>query len=160
MLTDLLVDIAELFESLASKVQVTAGQPPAASGEDCPPTFYVWGGAIYHSAIPNQRSGTEPGCFYRRTYDISWRLDVCYPVRADGKDLTTAEWLAVSETLYGLTDQAWCALTAAASDGSLFDLGSCEDITIGEAVFSDPHGGLVSAQGSVQVTHPCPPTGS
>lgn len=161
MLIDLLVDVAELIEielPEAVKVSVTPGTPPAPAS-DCVPQAHVWGNAIYHSDLPNVRGSDDAGCFYRRTYDMSYRIDICYPVQAD--DLTTAQLLAVSSDLYNYSDTVWCAITAAASGGTLFQsISDCDAITVGELVFSEPLGGIVSATGTIQVSQPCAPEGS
>lgn len=158
MLADLLVDVTELLEVELSayepeRVSVWFGRPSHPTGE-CGPHVWVWGTTIYHSNLPNERTGPEATCFYRRTYEMRYRIDVCYPIAAN--DLTDTVALETAEKLYGLADDAWCAITAAASSGTLFaTIGDCDDITVGELVIAEPQGGIVSAEGTIQVSNPC-----
>jgi len=162
VLIDLLVDVAETLEIALTpyapqRVTVTPGEPPAPSG-NCP-AVWVWSSGMYHSTEGPQRSGDEAVCFYRRTYQIHYRIDICMPVEVS--DLTTAQFLEVSEQIYGMSDTAWCALSYAAANSTLFQtIGDCEDVKVRELVITEPQGGFVSAEGTILVTDPCDPPGS
>lgn len=152
MLTDFLVDVASHLEPYAPKVSVVFGESSAPVGQ-CPQVV-VWGNSIYHSREPLTRASDDADCFYRRTYEIRYRYDTCYPIQDN--DLTTAQFLEVSANLYDTADSIWCLLTSLASTGDLFDdIGGCENINVGQLSFSDPQGGIVSATGYIQVTAPC-----
>jgi len=156
LLADLLVDVAELIESTIAveKVSVTPGEP--AASDKCS-AAYIWGSQIFDSPIGTQARGDEAGCVYRRAYAIGYRIDVCLPMNEDGTELTTAQSAVISQTFYDYSDLVWCAITHAASAGTLFQtIESCEDIVVGALVFGSPIGDRVSATGTIRVTHPCP----
>lgn len=165
MLTDLLVDVAETLEDALApygpdRVTVTPGEPAVPAGESCR-AVWVWASGIFHSIEAPLDAGDEAGCFYRRTYQIHYRMDVCLPINSDGSDLSTSQYLAVSETIYGMGDAAWCALTYAASAETLFQtIGSCEEIAVRRLEITAPQGGYVSAEGTILVSDPCDPPGS
>lgn len=156
MLVDLLVDIAALFEATLAvdKVAVTAGEPGAT--DKCS-AVYVWGIRVYDSEFPLTPRGDDAGCFFRRTYEIGYRIDTCHKVRNDARELTATESLAEAQILYDLGDLAWCTLTAAIVDGTLFDAANqveCGFISVGELRY-DSQGDRHSASGTLKVTHPC-----
>lgn len=161
MLVDLLVDIAAALEPLGTqKVAVTPGRPAAT--DKCS-AVYVWGSQIFDSDVGVQARGDIAGCVYRRAYVINYRIDVCMDLHEDGSELTTAEYLAKATELYNLADEAFCALTHAASNGTLFDPANhpeCKDINFQQLVITEPQGDRVSAEGTIRVTHPCEPEGS
>lgn len=162
MLVDLLVDVASLIESTIAveKVSVTPGEPAAT--EKCS-AAYVWGSLIYDADQSTQQRSDIAGCAYKRTYRISYRIDVCVPTHEDGSELTTAEALTTATTFYDYQDQVMCALMSNAVAGTLFDppnAKKCQDIVIGPLQTDSPQGDRVSATGWIQVDDPCPPEGS
>lgn len=155
MMIDLAVDIATLIEStiVVDKVAVTAGEPAQTS--QCS-AAYVWGVTIGNSREAIDFAGNDPGCVYRRGYEFRYRIDICRDLPGSGREQTTAQQLAEATQLYDYADAVWCALTDAASAGTLFDnIGTCEAVTIGTLDFDSPQGDRVSAGGSLRVTDPC-----
>jgi hypothetical protein len=152
-----LVEVSGLIDATVTVEQahITAGEP--ASSDNCS-AVYVWADRIYDSPVPFDVR-TEPGCFYRRTYDIRYRIDLCHQIHDDGSELTQVEALTEAVSLYDMADDVFCALTAAAVDGTLFTGADCEHVVIGEITFG-VDGDRVSAAGSVRVTWPCEPEGS
>lgn len=154
MLIDLAVDLASLIEATAvfHRVTVTAREPEAT--DDCS-AAYVWGVRIYDSDQPLNARGDDAGCYYRRTYELAYRVDFCHQIRADGRELSAAEALAEATQMYDTADAVWCAITAAASNGTLFaSISACEDIAVGDLVFTG-QGDRNSANGTLKVTQPC-----
>ena len=161
MLIDLLVDVAALIEVTVAleKVAVSPREPAATDKCDA---AYVWGSQIFDSPIGVQERGNEAGCFFRRAYEIRYRIDVCDPPRDDGREHTTSDMGAKADEFYTYADDVWCAIAHAASDGTLFDppnTTKCEDIVVGPINFSG-QADRISAEGSIRVTHPCSPQGS
>jgi len=154
VLVELCSDVLTVLETLElDKYAVTVGEPAASDG--CS-GVYVWGISIYDSDAPLNPRGDDAGCFFRRTYEIGYRIDLCHKVRGDGKELTASESLKESTEVYDAFDEAWCALASAASDETLFpDISGCEYVVIGELEISDPLGDRVSGTGIIKVTAPC-----
>lgn len=154
MLVELCSDVLTALEVLGlNKNAVTVGEP--AASDDCS-AVYVWGISIYDSDAPLNPRGDDAGCFFRRTYEIGYRIDLCHKVRGDGKELTSTESLTEATGVYDAFDLAWCTLAAAASAGTLFtDISGCEYVIIGELEIADPLGDRVSGTGLIKVTAPC-----
>lgn len=156
MMIDLAQDIATLIENTITvdKVAVVAGEP--AQTDKCT-AVYIWGAAIGNSREAVDFAGNDAGCVYRRAYEFRYRIDICRSLPADGKEQSETVQLAEATQLYDYADDVWCALTAAASAGTLFDsIGGCEAVTVGTLDFESPQGDRVSASGSLRVTDPCP----
>jgi hypothetical protein len=150
---DRLVELRDsLSVVLVDKIAITPAEPPAT--DECS-ALYVWAARIFHSPAGVVTGGDEAGCFYRRSYELRYRLDVCYPPRDDGREYSAVEYQAKSEEIYQLADDAWCAVSADANDGLLFLGVDCEDVVIREITI-DAQGDRVSAEGSVLLTDPCP----
>ena len=154
MMIDLAVELANLIETtiVVDKVAVTAGSP--AASDKCS-AVYVWGSQIFHSPQPLQVAADDAGCFYRRAYELRYRIDVCRTVTQNER--TEAQQLAEATRLYDYADEVWCAITSNASAGSLFTDSDCESVTVGALEIGDPLGDRVSAEGYVRVTYPCLP---
>ena len=132
---------------------MTADEPPAS--DDCS-AAYVWGIRIYDSGQTFSARGDDPTCLFRRTYEFGYRLDVCRTVRDDGRELTSAEYLADAQDFGDKADAIWCGLASAAIAGTLFDtLDACEDVNIGEFVVNSAQGDRISGTGTLKVTYPC-----
>lgn len=160
--TDLAVDIAALIEATVAVefVAVTAGEP--AHTDRCS-AAYVWLVRNFDSPAGVTARGDDAGCLYRRGHEFGYRIDVCHPPRADGREYTVTEHAAKAAELYDYADAVFCALMENAAAGTLFDqvnVISCEDIVIGEQVVGEVTGDRVSARGTLRVTNPCPPAGS
>jgi len=133
--------------------RLTAGEPAAT--DDCS-AVYVWASEIFDSPVGVSARGDDAGCYFRRAYELNYRIDVCVPIHEDGSELTATESLVLAASIYDKADAAWCTLAHGAADGSMFDVG-CEDIVIGPLVVGAPQGDRVSANGSLRVTLACSP---
>ena len=153
--------MAEFATTIAVRLQtallidavVTAGEP--AASDDCS-AVYVWAPQVFDSPEGVSARGDDAGCYFRRAYEFSYRIDVCVPIHKDGSELSAAEALTLAVLLYDLADAAWCTLAHGASDGTLFDI-KCQDIVLGPLEIGAPEGDRVSASGTLRVTWPCQP---
>ena len=129
------------------EVTVTAGRPNAPMGQDCT-KIYVWADQITDALQ------TAVQCMVKGRLTIVYEIHTCYEV-VDTRDETAAEHAVSADCLYGLMNAVWCGLVAGKSDGSLMDLGSCEDIELGPLEIQPRSGGSVSAMGTVIVPLDC-----
>lgn len=126
---------------------VTASEP--AQTDKCSAAF-VWGVRVYDSGATFSPRGDDPGCLYRRTLEMAYRVDTCHKIRGDGRELTAAEHLVEATNLYDLGDAVWCAVAAA-------DLtAACQDKSVGPLIYGVVNGDRISFTGTVTVTEDCP----
>lgn len=127
--------------------QVTAGEPAAPSGSDCP-TLSVWA-SQYFNAVASMFHEDNP-CLVVRGVQLNWRLDVCYSETEQGP--TAAEHLADAVCLYGLADTIWCGLPP--SLPTLFGK-KCADLQFDALTIGERSGGYVSASSGVRFQIGC-----
>jgi hypothetical protein len=106
MIIDLAVDLAALIESTVTVQKVAVTPPNPAASDNCS-AVYVWADQIFDSPIGVQARGDDAGCAYRRAYELRYRIDVCMPVGAGGREVTTAQFLDTSTELYDYADTVW-----------------------------------------------------
>jgi len=142
-------DLAEFTadSSDVGRVTVTAGEPAAQAGDDCPPAIWVW------AAQMEDGLEFDPGCTTRTEVRFNYRIDVCYQTTAE--DETDAIHNAAADTLYQLMTEVWCGLVAAKDAGTLMDLGTCDRVRINPLVTGQRQGSTVSASGGVTFDYAC-----
>ena len=136
---------ADLFDVDATIV-VTAGEPAAFVGEDCP-TVWIWVSRIEDAAL------FQAGCAVRSTVTVSYRVDACY-TEVDG-EIPAATHETDEAAFLSLVSDVWCTLVAAKDDGTLLGLGDCDLAVLSPLVVGQRQGGVVSASGAVVADFDC-----
>ena len=150
-LADELLDTIEAAITV-DRTAITAGRP---AHSDACSAVYVWAGSVFDAEVGTQARGDIPGCVIKRAYSFNYRIDICRSLSQDGSEQTAAQQLTEATKLYDYADAVFCALADAIVAGTLFTDSDCQDIALGQIVFSEPRGDRVSAEGSLRVTWPC-----
>lgn len=136
-----------LTSSSVGRVTVTAGEPAAQAGDDCPPAIWVWLSRV------EDRTAFEAGCTTATRVTFSYRIDVCYQTTAE--DETDVIHNEAADELVILINEVWCGLVSGKDDGSLMGLGTCDTIVLEPLVVGPRQGSTVSASGGVTVDYSC-----
>ena len=129
-----------------ASIIVTAGEPAAPVGSDCP-TVWIWVSRIEDAAL------FQAGCAVRTTVTVSYRVDSCY-TEVDG-EIPAATHEADAVNFEALISDVWCTLVAAKDDGTLLGLGDCDLAVLSPLVVGNRSGGVVSASGAVVADFDC-----
>lgn len=138
----LAVDLADVDASIV----VTAGEPAAFVGTDCP-TVWIWVARVEDAAI------FQEGCTVLSRVTVAYRIDSCYTETEGEIPATTHE--ADAAVFEELIRQVWCALVDGKDTGTLLGLGSCEQVILLPLIIGQRQGGVVSASGAVTADHDC-----